>query len=173
MTNFIIGQVISTIGLILSVAITQFKEVKHILLGDITANLIVALSYVFLGGMSGAWICIVGAVQVFIIYQGNKRNISQETRNKLTLVFAAAYIIGTIVVYQGWSDIVSCACAMLYVLAIIQTASSGYRIFMLLNSSLWVIYDISTAAYVNMLTHGMMVVSLIIAMLRLDRKKHN
>lgn len=172
MTYFIIGQIISTIGLIISVVIAQFKEVKHILLGDIIANLIVALSYVFLGGMSGAWICIVAAVQVFIIYQANKKDISQTRRNQLTLLFAIAYVIGTIVVYKGWADVVSCACAMLYVLAIIQTKSSKYRVFMVLNSLLWMIYDITTLAYVNMITHGMMLVSLGIAIVRLDLKKN-
>lgn len=173
MSNFIIGQIISTAALVVSVLIAQFKNVKYILIGEIAANLLVAFSFLFLGGMSGAWICIVAAVQAIIIFYANEKNIEQRIRNILTLIFAAVYIIGTIAVYQNWCDIVSCTCAMLYILAITQEASSKYRIYMGLNSLLWVIYDISTQAYVNVITHGMLLVSLAIAMVRLDRERRS
>lgn len=168
--NFIIGQIISVITLIIAIVIAQFKNVKHILIGEIAANLSTALSFVFLGGISGAWICIVAAVQTIIIYFSNKNNLEQSKRNLLTILFAIIYIAGTIVVYQGWADIVSCTCAILYILAIVQTQSKKYRWFMALNSLLWVIYDINTGAYVNIITHGMVLVSLVIAMIRLDRQ---
>lgn len=169
--NFIIGQIISIVALIISVVIAQFKDVKHVLLGEIAANLAVALSYVFLGGMSGAWICIVAAVQTIIIYWANGHKLETKKRKILMVVFAIVYVAGTVVVYKGWSDVVSCACALLYVMAIIQTETKKYRWFLMINSFLWLIYDFSTAAYVNMITHGMLLISLLIAMVRLDRKK--
>lgn len=169
--DFIIGQMISIAALIISVAITQLKDVKHILLGEIASNLTVALSYVFLGGMSGAWICITAVVQTIIIYWANKRELPVEKRNLLVIIFVAAYIIGTVVVYQGWSDVVSCACALLYVLVIIQKETKKCRWFMAANCFLWIIYDFSTAAYVNIITHGILLISLLIAMVRLDWKK--
>ena len=101
MSNFIIGQIISTAALVVSVLIAQFKNVKYILIGEIAANLLVAFSFLFLGGMSGAWICIVAAVQAIIIFYANEKNIEQRIRNILTLIFAAVYIIGTIAVYQN------------------------------------------------------------------------
>lgn len=169
--NFIIGQIISVAALIIAVVIAQFKDVKHILIGEIVSNLSVALSYVFLGGMSGAWICIVAAVQTLIIYYANKHNLEQKKRNILTAVFAAAYVIGTIIVYQGWGDIVSCACALLYVMAIIQTDTAKYRWFMAANSFMWIIYDFTTLAFVNVITHGSVLISVIIAKIRLDWRK--
>ena len=170
-SSFIIGQIISVIALIISVVIVQFKEVKHILLGEIASNLSVALSFLFLGGMSGAWICIVAAVQSVIIYFLNKYNASNVIRNILTGVFALVYIAGTMLVYQSWIDIISCVCAMLYLMAILQKDGARYRWYMTANSLLWVIYDVMTLAFVNVITHGMLLVSLVIAMLRLDRKK--
>lgn len=169
--NFIIGQIISVITLLLSVVIAQFKDVKHILIGEIVSNLLVALSYVFLGGLSGAWICIVAAVQTLIIYFANQHNLEQKKRNILTAIFAIAYVVGTVIVYRGWGDIVSCTCAFLYVLAIMQTDTGKYRWFMAGNSFLWVIYDFTTAAYVNVITHGSVLISVIIAKIRLDWRK--
>ena len=128
--NFIIGQVISIVVLIISVIVVQFKNIKYILIGEIIMNLLVALSFVFLGGLSGAWICIVATVQTLIMYLVNRREIASWKRTALMVVFVAAYIIGTVIVYQGWSDIVSCVCAMLYVLAVVQKDASKYRIFM-------------------------------------------
>ncbi len=168
--NFIIGQFFSLVSLGVSIVIVQFKNVKYVLLGEILCNFTIALSYVFLGGLSGAWICIVGGVQALIIYLANKHDLAKGKRNILTVLFAAAYVIGTVVVYRGWSDILSCACALLYIMAIIQTDSAKYRRFMAANSCLWIIYDFAVLAYVNIITHGMLLVSLIVAMIRLDRK---
>lgn len=168
---FVIGQIISILALIISAVIAQFKNVKHILLGEIAANLTVALSFVFLGGLSGAWICIVAALQSLVIYFVNKAEWTSQKKNLLSVLFAFIYIIGTAFVYQGWADIVSCTCSLLYILAIIQTDSKKYRWFMAANSSLWVIYDINTAAYVNIITHGILLVSIIFAMLRIDRNR--
>ena len=170
--HFMIGQIISVIALLISVIIAQFKNVKHILLGEIASNLAVAFSFVFLGGLSGAWICIVAALQSLVIYFVNKVDWTLRRKNLLSALFAFIYIIGTVVVYQGWADLVSCACSLLYILAIIQTDSKKYRWFMAANSFLWVIYDINTAAYVNIITHGILLVSILFAMVRLDREKH-
>ena len=81
--NFIIGQIISIAALIISVVIAQFKDVKHVLLGEIAANLAVALSFVFLGGMSGAWICIVATAQTIIIFWANKCELAAKKRKIL------------------------------------------------------------------------------------------
>ena len=171
--NFIIAQIISIIALIISIVIVQFKDVKHILLGEIASNLTIALSFAFLGGLSGAWICIVASIQTLIIYFANKHNVEPKKKDILTISFAVVYIIGTIIVYQNWGDIVSCACSLLYIMAIIQTKPQKYRFYMSANSILWIIYDILTAAYVNIITHGLLLISLFIAMFLAQKKEQN
>ena len=168
--EFIIGQLISMFVLIIAVISAQFKNIKHILIGDITANLTIALSYALLGGLSGAWMCVIATVQGIVIYFANQKSWQKGTRNIITVIFAAAYITGTILVIKGWKDIVSCLSSMLFVLAIVQESASKYRSFKLLNNFFLIVYDISTAAYVNAITHGMQLISLITAKLRLDRK---
>lgn len=167
--NFIIGQVISVIALLISVVIAQFKDVRYILLGEIASNLTVALSYLFLGGMSGAWVCIVAAIQTWIIYRMNKKDISEQVRKRILCVFALIYVIGTVIVFRGWADILTCICALLYLMAVSRAEGVAYRRYMILNSLLWVVYDIVTMAFVNVITHGTLLVSLIIARCRLDK----
>lgn len=168
---FVLGQIMSILSFLMSIILAHFKEVKHILLGEISANLFTALSYLFLGGNSGAWVCIVATIQTFVVYMLNKRNVSEHIQNIITKCFAGIYIIGTIVVFQGWADIVCCVCAFLYIMAITQKQGAKYRYYMAGNCLLWVIYDIYTLAFVNLITHGTKMASLLLAMVRLDHKK--
>lgn len=169
--NFIIAQWLGIITTIVALLSVQFKSVESILIGQIVSNVLVALSYWLLGGMSGAWICILAAVQTVIIYFLDKLDIKNKNRKKrvLLLLFVMGYVVGTMAVYKDWRDVVSGVCAILFVLAIIQTESAKLRIIMMLNAMLWVIYDYKTEAYTNILTHGLELLSILIAMIRLDR----
>jgi len=166
-----IGQIVSVIALVISVSSFQFKAVKHILIAQILANFTMSLSFFFLGGLSGAWVCIVATFQTLIMYIANRKGISDKNRNLLLAFFLAAYVIGTAIVYQSWVDIVSCSCAFLFVLAIVQKDAKLFRAFEVANSLLWIVYDLSTRAYINTLTHILILCSILIAMFRLDRKK--
>lgn len=170
--NFIIGQIISVLVLIVSVIVTAcFKNINYILIGEVVMNLLVALSFVFLGGWSGAWICIVATIQTLILFWCNKHQISKQTRKILCLAFLAVYVVGTVVVYKSWADIISCLCAFLYVMAVISENSSNYRWFIILNSACWVIYDASIYAWVAIITHGITLISCIVGKIKLDKKK--
>lgn len=59
---FYIAQAIGIITTICSVVVVQFKSIKKILLGQIISNLLVALNYMLLGGLSGAGVCILATV---------------------------------------------------------------------------------------------------------------
>ena len=171
--NFIIGQIFSAVALIIAVVGVQFKKVHQVLLGSMSSNIATALSYGFLGGLYGEWIFIVGAVQTLIIYLTNKYDLEKKKRTLLTILFLAVYVVGTVVVYQSWDDIIACACAVLYMMAIVQKNTAKYRKFLAANTCLWIVYDIAVMAYVNIITHGVMLSSLVIAMIRLDRENKN
>ncbi len=173
MDKFIIGQLISILVLILAIAIVQFKDIRKILPGEITINLLAALSYFFLGGWSGAWICVVASIQTIVLFRESQKEQRKSKRRVLLMIFAGAYVAGTLAVYQSWKDIICCICALLYTMAVMQKKASGYRLFIAANSILWIIYDIKTAAYGNMITHGMVWLSTVGAMMRIDyRKEH-
>ena len=69
-----------------------------------------------------------------------------------------------------YAMVVAGVCAVLFVLAIVQSESGKLRIIMMVNALLWIIYDYKTKAYTNILTHGLELLSILIAMVRLDRK---
>ena len=170
--NFIIAQWLGIITTVVALLSVQFKRMELILIGQIVSNVLVALSYWLLGGLSGAWICILAAVQTLIIFFLDRSNLKNKNRKKemLLVLFVMAYVIGTMIVYVDWRDIVAGVCAVLFVLAIVQSESGKLRIIMMVNALLWIIYDYKTKAYTNILTHGLELLSILIAMVRLDRK---
>ena len=168
---FYIAQVIGALTTVTVIAAAQMKEMKHIIFMQILANLMVAVSSAMLGGLSGAWICAVAAVQTVVLYLLDKKGISAKTKSWLLIAFAAMYVGGTVLVYQGWGDIISCTGALLYLLSIVQKEAKIYRRYIGVNSLLWLIYDITILAFGNMLTHGFELVSVIVGMIRLDFKK--
>ena len=168
---FYIAQIIGALTTVTVVVAAQLKDMKWILMCQIAANLMVALSSAMLGGLSGAWICAVAAVQTVVLYFLDKKGISGRHKNCLLWVFAAMYVGGTALVYSGWGDLVSCAGALLYLLAIIQKDSAKYRRYICINTLLWLVYDLTILAFGNMITHGIEFVSAVVGILRLDIRK--
>ena len=56
-------------------------------------------------------------------------------------------------------------------LALSQEKPSVYRIFMLANGLIWVVYDVSVGAYTMIISHAVTAASALIGIIRLDIKK--
>lgn len=169
--QFIIAQILGLVVAFISLGCVQFKSEKIILIGQFLSNFLTGISCALLGGLAGAWICILASVQTLIIsFIGkNDKGNAQTKKNIVSLIFALAYIAGTLLTYQSWADFVVCICAMLFTLTIIQENSGKMRTVMIFNMALWVIYDFSIGAYTNIITHGSTMISVITAKLRLDK----
>jgi len=170
---FYVAQVVGVLTTVVVVVAAQLKNMKYILLCQISANLMVAISSAMLGGLSGAWLCSVAAIQTVVWYSLEKGDISTKTKKWVLCLFAAMYVAGTILVYRNWGDIVSCAGVLLYLLAITQTQSAKYRRYICLNTLLWMIYDITILAFGSLIAHGVEFVSALIGILRLDVDRKN
>ena len=170
--NFIIAQFVGILGGIVSVGCVQFKNERILLGGQFLGNALLALNLGLLGSLSGAWICILASIQTLIIYCINKNCKESAYKNKVivSILFAAAYLVGTIFTYRVWSDIIVCICAFLYTLTIFQKDSGKMRTVLIINMCLWVFYDFMVGAYTNILSHGFTLLSAATAKLRLDKK---
>ena len=170
--TFVLAQALGLINTGVSLVMMQFKNARTILIFQIMSTLLISGNFLLLGGLSGAWICIVGAVQSAAMYFFDcycKKDV--EKKRKILLVFfLAAYITGTIVVYKSWHDIVSGICAVLFVFSIVQKEARHMRSFSLANCCCWLLYAVFTLAYTIILTHIAINISILVAKYRLDRK---
>ena len=164
--SFLIAQLVGVVAAIVSIVIVQFKKIEHILIGEILSNATIAATYVFLGGWSGASLCIAASIHTVTSFWFNKR--SRAYPIWLTVLFELVYIACSVFSYKGIIDILSCIAAMLFGLAVIQDSAAKYRLLMLFNALLWIVYDIGTKAYTTIFTHSFIAVSILTAIIRLD-----
>lgn len=169
--NFVVAQVMGILSTVSAIFCVQARNASGILLGQFLANTFSGLSYGLLGSLTGAWVCILAAIQSVLISFLNKMEPKRREKAVLmiSILFSAAYIIGSILTYTRWTDIISCICALLFVITIAQEEAGKMRNVMLVSMSLWVIFDIAVGAYTNVITHGSTIVSILSAKVRLDR----
>lgn len=171
--GFVIAQIIGIVTAVITIGCVQFKDERILLIGYFLTNILTGTSCLLLGGLAGAWICLVAAGQTLIVYFVNKKEpeAARKGRRIVAIVFVIIYIAGTILTFQSWPDLVVLGCAMLYTSTIIQENSGRMRTATAANMVLWIIYDITIGAYTNIITHALTLGSTLIAKVRLDRKK--
>ena len=171
--NFMIAQAMGIFSTVAAIFCVQARSAGGVLLGQFLANAFSGLSYGLLGSLSGAWVCLLAAVHSVLISLANKKEEQKRSRSVrvISAVFAAAYVIGSLLTYARWTDVISCVCALLFVVTVAQKDAGKMRNVMLVSMSLWLIFDIAVGAYTNIITHGSTIVSLVTAKIRLDRQK--
>ena len=172
---FYIAQLGGGLSTVTALLCVQAKEAKMLLLGQFASNLLSAACYGLLGSLSGAWVCILAAIQTLLISFANRKEAVQRQKyvRMIGVIFSAAFILGTVWTYSSWPDVISCICALLFVITISQEKAGQMRTIMILSMSLWIVFDIAVGAYTSILTHGSTLASLLIARLRLDRKERS
>lgn len=166
---FIIAQIISILNGLVAVTMMQFKSMKKILAGQIISNLLTASSYLLLGGISGAGICLIAIVQTVVMFAYNVKKVPPH--RWVIAVFIALYIGCSAIYYKSPIDILSAAAAVTYALSVVQTKSSHSRLWYVFNPMLWMIYDLFVKGYANFVLHLSVFISTFIAILRNDVPK--
>ena len=135
---------------------------------QLICNGVGALSYILLGGLSGCGIYLVALLQAIIYYFFRAKN--KKTPMALSIAFLCAFLICSATTYKSLVDLVSVTAALSCALCLMQEKPSRYRVFMLFNGIIWMIYDISVGAYTMMISHIVTTLSAIIGIVRLDKK---
>lgn len=161
-----IALIISIFTTISSVAGMQFKNMKYVIISQLIANSLLAVQYIIDGTVAAGGIVFLAIIQTIIGFVYTHKGISFPLW--LTLVFIGGYTALTIITYTNPFDLVSLVAVWCFAFAIIQKNSAICRILSLTNATLWLTYDIACAPSA-IITHAVIVVFIIIAIVRLDR----
>lgn len=169
---FYIAQLAGILSCAAAALSVQARKPGAILLGQFLSNVLCALCYGLLGSLSAAVVCLLASVHSVLIYIANKRDDTQRKRavTAISILFSVAYVVATALTYTRWPDAISGLCALLYTLSVAQKEASKMRVVILANLALWLVIDVAVGAYASILTHGLTILSTILAMLRLDKK---
>lgn len=167
--NFLLAQLAGLITAVLAMFAVQLKDMKNILIMGVITNALTVANYWLLGEMSGAWICLIAIVQTLWIYYygvGNRR-----FPKRLNYIFMILYTIVVVLTFERIFDVLAWVAAIAFALAVVQVETSKYRLIIMINSLSWIAYDLVTRSYTMAITHALIFLSVVIAIMRLDMKK--
>ena len=167
----ILAFVLSTLGTICICVspLLKGKNLKTILLLTFSSNVLLATSYLLTGAFNGAATCYIGAVQTIINYFLSRKN--KPIPTWLIAVYAAAFLVVNILVFSSMTDIIALLAAMAFILGISQKSGKKYRLWTLVNTLLWIAYDLICLAFGPLSTHVIFLGTVIAGMVMHDRKK--
>jgi len=161
---------LSMLGLAIAIVsmLLRGKNMKLILALVCICNLTMAISYLLVQQTSGFFCCVIGAASALI--NGILEYRSKPLPRWLPIVYAALFIIANLAVYSSPADLLALAGSLTFVMSVVQPNGKGYRIWSLANSACWLAFDIFTASYGQLITHGVLAVFTVVGMLLHDRK---
>ena len=164
--EFWIAQGLSIITAIVAVFMMQFKNLKWILLGQLTTNLLTAISYILLGGLSGGGICIIAIFQSSVMFFYNQKK--KKPHLWVLALFIVAYLACSVIYYKSFIDIFSAISAICFAISVAMPSPFLSRLWYSFNPISWAIYDVATQAYGNLLIHTVVFISTVVALIRID-----
>ncbi len=165
-----VSQIAFTLGIAATVAAVlslQFKRMIYVISCQLITNALLCVQYLLEGGSSAGIISVIAVVQTVLCFAYSF--VGKRFPLWFTAVFVCAYTAVTVINYKSFADVFCCAAVWFFAISIVQKHSYVSRACSFVNCSLWLIYDI-IAAPSAILTHVVMVATIIISIIRLDRK---
>jgi len=156
-----ISWALSLIATVLGLVEPFSKKMSLVLLLSFIGNLLVGTSYLLVGQSSGALICFVACVQLFInsLYDRKKKKVPLW----LIVIYSLAFLGVNLMSFAAWYDVLALLAALCFVLSVAQPDPKYYRLFFVSNSSLWIVYDFLAGAWGNLFTHVTLFVATLLA----------
>lgn len=159
--------IISIATTVLAVLSLQGKRMAFILICQLIANALIVVQYSISGAFSGAWICSLAVVQLLVIYLFNRAK--RPFPIYLTVAFILGYAVITAINFTAAYDVLSGLAACTFALSVVQRSAAVCRVYMLVNSLLWLAFGIFSASYGAIPVYAVLIIVGIVSMIRLDR----
>lgn len=157
--RFLFAQITGILCSILSISLTQFKERKHILIGEVALNILFGINYFLLMGYTGTLVCIIAMIHTVIVYKYSIKDAKIPLYINISAI--VCYIIVTLLCAKVIKDYFPFISAILFTFAINQKDTFKYRLLKASNTSIWLIYDICVRSYgslfakvLNLISHA-------------------
>ena len=165
---FFAAQVLGLLALGTGITSMLLKSMTAVVILQIAGNLAMCLNFAFLGAFSGAGVSVVATIHSFVIFLFQRKN--KPFPKPLTALFIVIYIAVSLLSYSMPLDLLCTVGAILFCFSVVQSKSSGFRLFAMLNTATWITYDLATMAYTASITHTVLFLTSLISIIRLDRE---
>ncbi len=171
-TNWVINQVFAFIGLILVVISFQQKDSKKLILIRNFATLSVFIGLCFLGNVSAIIFCGAGVLRNLVtLYFAYKPNTNKFYKYFSSVLLAILIIILNVIFWKNYFNLYSIVLGVVAIITFMQTEAATIRKMSVGAEILSIIYYALLKTPVNVVIEVLGLLSAIIGIIRLDRKK--
>ena len=148
----------------------QLKTRRNIIAVNLTSRLLYILQYLCLGAFEGAVLDFMGLVSSVIAQQKGKAFVAKYFL-LIVIVINLALLIAGIALYENIFSVFAILGIMFEVTALWLTKEKNIRILSLVAAPCWLIYNLANGAYGSVVGNVLVMISIGVAMFRLDFKK--
>lgn len=159
-------QLIGILGFCVVVLSFYKKETTTILMYQITSNFVYAVHYFLLGGLSGAFCCVIGMIR-------NVTLIKCDNKKIILPIFITIYFLITILFYEGIYSLLPMMANLSYLIGMTYKNKKTLLKGALVSSSCWIMYAIFVSSYVSIVTESILLISNTIQLIRMINKQKN
>lgn len=166
---FYVAQGISVFTGILAIIMMQLKNMKMVLLFQIIVNTTTLSNYFLLGGDTGVFVSVLAIVQSVVMFLYNRKQ--RKPHLGVVIAFIMAYACCSaynISVSKQILDVLPACAAICFSVSLVQSRISAFRVWGALNPAFWLGYDLYTRSYIMFCVHLGILVSSVVAMIRID-----
>lgn len=148
----------------------QFKTRRTIIAVNVTSRLLYILQYVFLGAFEGAVLDFMGLLLSFFAGYKEKAFITRYFKVIMAFIVSCLIVIG-LALYENIFSLFAIFGIVFEVIALWLTKEKNIRILSLVAAPFWFGYNLANNAYGSMVGNVLAIISIVVAMVRLDLKK--
>ncbi len=165
---FYIAQAVGFAGIIVSVISFQFKDHKKLMMLRAANELLLGLQYLLLGAYTGMAMNFIGVVRDVVFADMVKK---EKNTLKARAFFSAIFAISGFFTYDGFKTIFSSGAKVVSTCLYGSSNTAVVRTGVLFTNLSWLVYDLAVESYAGCLSDIITIVSVVIAIFRIDIKK--
>lgn len=159
-----LGQVLSIIGMALTIVSFQMKTRKQIILFQTAGSIFFLLSYLLLESWSAVYLNVVFLIRNIVFYFGKDK---KWARNKLWLVaLLCAVVIAGSVGFRSWLDILPIIGSVFGTVAMYMKNENMLRLLKLGDSPCWLIYNCTVPSTGGIICEVLNIISILVGLIR-------
>ena len=170
MNRFILAQIFGVLGACAMILSSWQKERKRILFFLTFDNIFSFIEYLLLSAYTGAYTNIIGLIRLYLFGKKGKNDFFKK-KYVLIIVCLLYILIGTLT-YDGIGSIFPVVSSVVYAIVLWQDNSKNIRIGSSIMLFMWCIYNVLVHAYVGVLTEGILFMSSLLAIIKIDILKN-
>lgn len=169
MNKFILGQIFGILGALATIISSFQKTRKKMLIFLIFDPIFYTIQYILLNAYAGALSNIVGIIRTIMFSFKGKNKFFNSNYPLYIIIFL--YLLINVFVYKSIYSLFPIIASIVYAFVLWQDKPKNIRIGSVFMFSMWLIYNLIVKAYVGVIVEFVLLISTIIAILKLDYSK--